>query len=276
MKMLCIDGGGAFGKIPAKVLWEADCFGKFDAFVGTSIGSTVAAVCAMDNTATFGPIFFDQWMPKVFKHDSLRNLNPFNSKYADDGLNAALQSVFGNAFVRDVKKPLFFTAANIGLCSLKVFSSVDNSDSSWLMWEAMRCSVAAETYFPSWKGYADGGVFANNPSMVGVAAAVKTLGAKLEDLEVLSIGTGTSSSNMSPPEHEALWWWGSWLLNALLEGASDKMHEYFARAMPLKKFERIQFVRQKGWQIDNIADVHIAERVWANDINKAIATVKAF
>ena len=109
-----------------------------------------------------------------------------------------------------------------------------------MSWEVVRCATAAETYFPSQKGFADGGVFANNPSMVGVAAASKVLGVPIEEIELLSIGTGdrTVGSSSAP---SSVFGWGDWLIGAMLDGASDKMHDYFVRSMPLKKYERIQF-----------------------------------
>ena len=197
----------------------------------------------------------------------------FNSKYSDKGLNAALRDVFGGTLLRDAQKPLFVTAANVGSRTLKVFSPL--TDDGWMLWEVLRAATAAETYFPSWKGYADGGVFANNPSMVGVAGACRALGENLEDIEVLSIGTGQkpAGGGRGPV---SIFGWGMWLVDALLEGASDEMHDYFVNSLPVKKYVRIQFAAESGWKMDSPADMMRAQRVWAKDVEKAINIVKAF
>jgi len=273
MKILVLDGGGAFGDVQASILDGADAFEKFDAFVGTSIGAALSAAIAAGLRKEVSRTFFHHWMPLIFKRTCWRKYNPFNSRYPDKNLNAALRSVFRGLYYRDVKKPLFITAANVGARTLKVFNVED--DGGWLLWEAVRAAVAAETYFPSWKGLADGGVFANNPSMVAVSAASRVLGVPLGEIEVLSIGTGVSPSNSRRPPLTMVGW-GIWLVNALLEGASDDMHDYFVRSLPVKSYKRIQFARMPGWQMDSAKSMLKAEAVWDRDIKQAIQTVKEF
>ena len=58
---------------------------------------------------------------------------------------------------------------------------------------------AAPTFFPAYKlkgegvRLIDGGVWANNPAMVGVTEAVSLFGRRLEDIRVLSLGTTSSA-----------------------------------------------------------------------------------
>ena len=174
----------------------------------------------------------------------------------------------------EIKKPVFITAADIGQKTLKVFSSKNMEDQAWPAWEVCRAATAAETYFPSWKGFADGGIYANNPSMVALAAAVKILGAKIEDIEILSIGTGESCDSGVPPEGRLTT--AIWVLRAMLNGASVKMHNYFVKSLPVKKYTRIQFVCDPGWGMDNPKSMYDAEYKWAIEIQEAIKTVKYF
>jgi len=272
MKILVLDGGGVFGNVQATILQRIDVLEKFDCFVGTSIGSAIVAAIVSGNHLKVDQQFFHTWMPVIF-HGTPRTYWPFNSKYSDKGLNKALMDTFRGTFLRDVQKPLFVTAANVGSRTLKVFSP--QTDNSWLLWEVIRAATAAETYFPSWKGYADGGVFANNPSMVAIAAACRMLGAKLEDVEVLSIGTGQKPARGGRGP-VSIFGWGSWLINALLEGASDAMHDYFVNSLPIKRYTRIQFAAHADWKMDSVADMMKSQRAWAQDVEKARGVVKAF
>jgi patatin-like phospholipase/acyl hydrolase len=275
VKILALDGGGVFGRVQARILSEAKCFDKFGAFAGTSIGSAQVLAIAMGRPEMVSPEFFDRWMPIVFKNSWLRRINIFKPEYPDDGLNEALKAIFESATLGSVKKPVFITAANAGQKTLKVFSSQTFEDQSWPCWEVCRCATAAETYFSPWKGYADGGIYANNPSMVALAAASRTLNVRIEDIEILSIGTGRDSSNGKAPPSGRLST-AVWVLRAMLSGSANDMHEYFVKSLPIKKFVRIQFGRETEWKMDNPKDMYRAERKWAVEIREAVETVKAF
>lgn len=272
-KVLCLDGGGVFGDVQASILDGVDAFEKFDAYVGTSIGAAMCAAISAGFRKDVTSAFFHHWMPVIFKKSLCRRLNPFASRYSDVGLNAALRGVFRGTYYRDVKKPLFITAVDVAARTLKVFNSDD--DGGCLLWEAVRSATAAETYFPTWNGLADGGVFANNPSMVAVAAASRILKVPLGQMEVLSIGTGSTPTGGGRPPFLRVGW-GIWLIEALLEGASNDMHDYFVWSLPVKRYKRIQFVRRPGWKMDDPKAMLQAEEVWERDIKDAIRTVEAF
>ena len=275
MKAVALDGGGVFGKAQSKILTDANCYEKFGCFVGTSIGSAISAAAALGIPDLVTPQFFDKWMPKVFHRNWLRKFNPFVSGYPDDGLNEALQYVFGTANMGDVKKPLFVTGINIGEETLKVFDSTDFDDARIPMWEVIRSATAAETYFNPWSGDADGGLFVNNPSMICVSAMSRVLKVPISEMEILSIGTGRSTKGGHREPHSKIQW-GFWLVPAFLKGASDDMHDYFVRSLPVKNYVRIQFLRETGWEMDNPKDMDKAMVKWANDISLATTVVKGF
>jgi len=275
MKLLALDGGGVFGKVQAKILADANAWGKFDAFCGTSIGSAIAAAGALGFQDRVGPRFFDDAMPRVFHRSWLRRLNFLGSKYSDAGLNDVLRDTFRGALLSDCRKPLFVTAVDIARQTLKVFTSTSESDTRLSVQSVVRSATAAPTYFDSWQGYADGGVMANCPVMVGVAACAKVLKYPLQDIEVFSIGTG------DPPETEGkhprnMVQWGTWLIPALLHGAAGDMHDYFARSLPLKRYVRVQFTREADWKLDNVDAMNAAMDQWRDQITEAVEELKAF
>jgi patatin-like phospholipase/acyl hydrolase len=279
MKILSLDGGGVFGFVQARILDEAKCSEKFDAFVGTSIGSAIASAYALGRGSMVNKAFFDEWMPKIFHRSFFRRFNPFVSKYPDDTLIEALKSVFKGDSFGAAQKPLFVTAANIGSTRLKVFNSLDTDDGALPAWQVIRSATAAETYFKSFNGYGDGGVFVNNPSMAGVASAVVELGAGAESIEILSIGTGDRAQQSGRTPITKLGW-GLWLIRALLHGASNSMNDYYVRALTkgkfVKRYTRIQFPAESGWKLDDVKAMKQAEKVWEPDIVKAIRVVEDF
>jgi len=275
-KGLVLGGGGVFGIGQAHILSKVDV-SKFDFFVGTSIGSVICSTLASD--LKFDSIeFFHKDMPKIFVANPFSKLNIFKPKYPDKELNRALKSIFGeNRKLMDVKKPLFITAANLPETKLKVFTSEDLMDSNMLMWEVARSAVAAETYFKPWNGYADGGVFANNPSMVAVASACMVLNYDIRDIQLCFIGTGSgTNSERFPSKNYSLFTWGKWILSALMRGASNSMHDYFVRSLPVNKYVSIEFKRQAGWKMDSPKDMLLAEKAWDLDIKKGIQLVNEF
>jgi uncharacterized protein len=88
------------------------------------------------------------------------------------------------------------------------------------LWEICVCSSSAPTFFPPYKllhredrsewifPHVDGGVSANNPSLAAIAYAMDKKNQKLEDISILSIGTGRTTE---PFLYEQVKSWG--LLN---------------------------------------------------------------
>lgn len=275
MKILSLDGGGCFGIGQANVL--ASCsVDKFGAYAGASIGAAVAAALAFGRDPKDLQEFFHKEMPKIFKGYRLAPYKVWRTKYNDAALNKALQELLPYQFGA-AHKPLLVATVNLGARRLKVFNSTDASDGAWPAWEVVRASVAAPTYFPPWKGYTDGGVFANNPSMVAIAAISKSQGVPITDMEVCSIGTGLSNGGSKIPTVKwGLAKWGLWLVDALLAGASNSMHEYFVESMPVAKHLRVQFVRHDKWRMDSPADMLKAEKAWAAQAEDAAVAVDNF
>lgn len=174
--------------------------------------------------------------------------------------------------------PLFITAADLNRRQLKVFSSLDSEDGALPLWEVIRMAVAAETYFLPWKGYADGGIFANNPAMVAIAAADESMGVTPGDVELCSIGTGDTCKNTSvgSTKNWSYVRWGLFIIQSQLSGAANSMHDFFVRRLRLKKYLRIQFERDADWDMDNPDVVTKALTKWSADIVSGVNKVNNF
>lgn len=69
--------------------------------------------------------------------------------------------------------------------------------------DAMLQTCAAPTYFPVHAGCVDGGVLANNPSMLALTHAVRFGHTTMNDVRILSLGTGVYPSNLNVRGREA-------------------------------------------------------------------------
>lgn len=110
------------------------------------------------------------------------------------------------------------------------------------MWQVALATSAAPTYFPCRKGIdcmrlVDGGVWANNPTMVGIVEAVSMCGAELGSISVFSLGT--SSPIVARPGY--LDWagrllWAPSAVDIVLRGQSLGAHN---QALHLLGYDRI-------------------------------------
>ena len=275
MKGLVLDGGGVFGIGQAQILSEID-LNKFDFMVGTSIGATnIGAIAANVNPSDL-PDFFHYFMPKIFQKRWFKIHGLYCPLYLDDALNNALKYLVGDIDMGEIEKPIFITSVHFNTKRLKVFSNKKERDAFWPLWEVIRCSVSAPSYFTPWKGYIDGGVFVNNPSMVAVAAASRVLNCPLSEIEICSIGTGHFDNYKDDKKMWSILHWGVWLINALLDGASSDMSDYFVRYLPIKKYLRIDFKGDRNWRLDKVKYMYEAENLWHKDIQNAIKVISEF
>lgn len=278
MYCLAFDGGGVMGVGQARIL---DRIGhdldKFACTAGVSIGAVNAAAVATGMVQGKWCDQFQTIMPKIFAGYSWRRYNPLTPRYPDKPLNEMLRQLFPG-YMREVRIPLFIVTADLERRRVKVWYSGNSDDGDVRLWEVLRTSVAAPTYFAPWNGMSDGGILANNPSMVAVAGIVDMLAVPVEKIRLCSIGTGEFIEN-NPVDSNELWsklHWGAFLINYLLDGAANKMHEYFARRMPLGGYLRIQFERRKGWDLDNYGVMGQALDVWNPAIADAVQKIGVF
>ena len=107
-------------------------------------------------------------------------------------------TAFGDKTLGNSVKRLVIPAYDIGLDQVRIFKTPHNQrlKTDWKIpaWKVALATSAAPTYFPVCKHIEktrliDGGVWANNPTTLGIAEAVSLLNCKLDDIKVFSIGT---------------------------------------------------------------------------------------
>lgn len=206
-QVLAIDGGGVRGIFAAALLagleedLERPVGDLFDLVVGTSTGGIIALGLGAGLTPAAILDFYVSEKDRIFANRlGWRTLrHPFAAKYGPQRLQAAVRQVFGEALLGESRLPLVIPSYNLGENDVYLFKTPHHDrlrrDHKVPMWQVAMATTAAPTYFPAFRllgdhvRLVDGGVWANNPAMVGVTEAVSMFGCDLKDIRLLSVGT---------------------------------------------------------------------------------------
>lgn len=222
-RILALDGGGVRGYLSIRILENIENHlnfkenigmplgERFDLIVGTSTGAIIAGLLAIGKSAEDIRKLYESDIPVIFGKNMKRNKvsSLVYPQYKPNELKKKANIYFDDLTFEDVKTDLIVTSVDISTMKPRFHKSdfadknkgrVDEKLSS-----AIIASASAPVYFPvardlKYSDYLiDGGIVANNPSMVGLVDALTfdrkskrgTLKPQsLEDILLLSIGTG--------------------------------------------------------------------------------------
>lgn len=223
-KILALDGGGVRGIIGARILdlihtkLDVDIYNDFDLIVGTSTGSIIAATIATKGDISKLVKKYKDQAPKIFKKNKLRCSLLF-SKYNSKTLENFLREEFSSITLGEIKKPLIINATNIITNEVRLFKSQYQKlirptdyviDENIPLCKAILASCAAPTYFnPVAIGnclLCDGGLWANNPALVGYIDSLRNFDFAPENIKILSLGTGLSGTSYTPSNQRLNFW----------------------------------------------------------------------
>ena len=238
--ILTCDGGGIRGLVPALLLQqldkELDLLRRVDLFAGTSTGGVIALGLAsevsisaiVDIYMTKGAEIFKPYKslaaktrPKALTklHRKALSLpaDLFHVKYSNDGLKNLIAKTYPANKLGDLKRNALVTTLDLYQTERKAWMPLaltnlpGSKTADVTVLDAALSTSAAPIYFPphiyTRKGqesaFADGGIFANNPSTLAVASviasgALKRAGLTSGDIKVLSLGTGFTLDGIPP------------------------------------------------------------------------------
>ncbi len=228
-RILCVDGGGIRGLIPALVIAEierrlqarageqARVADYFHMFAGTSTGGLVAlSVTAPDPDHPERPAvsgeelagFYTEDGPEIFYRSLFQKIRTLwgwvGPKYTLRPLEDTIKRRLGTGRLEHALRELIVTSYDMTNRQPYFFKrwrarESPESDRNRPITDAGLATSAAPTYFPSHevdgRALVDGGVFAGNPVIVAIVEALKRIGDEphsidQDDLLVVSIGTG--------------------------------------------------------------------------------------
>ena len=270
MKVLCIDGGGIRGLIPALVLAEIEqrtgrrIAELVDLVAGTSTGGILA--CGLTRPGPDGrPLYSAQELagiyveegPRIFHRSLLKRIFSVDGwvdeRYDDDGLDAALARYLGEATLSQALADVLVTAYEISDRLAFFFRSARaRSDPAYdfPLVQVARATGAAPSYFEPAEAtdvagartypLVDGGVFAVNPSMCALADV--TAAGRADELRLmLSLGTGDHTRSYSF-EQTRSWGqleWARPVLDMVFDGVADTT-DFEAATLMGDRYVRLQ------------------------------------
>jgi len=224
-KILALDGGGIKGIYTAELLKRCEAeLGAgaglstyFDMIAGTSTGGIIALglgagmttddICSFyrnDGRQIFPPLP-SRWWGRLWQFVAW-SARP---KMRHNELESALRKRFGDRLLGDSTARLVVPAFMMPKTEIVVFKTDHHedfcNDHFTPMWRVACSTSAAPTFFrgheheESGRVFIDGGVWANNATMVAVIDALTAYDIAPEQVRVLSIGTGNPPFELSMP-----------------------------------------------------------------------------
>lgn len=213
-KVLTIDGGGIKGLFSAVILSEFEKANgsiteHFDLLCGTSTGGLIALALAAGKSPVEIVKFYLDWGPKIFPERNIavrflkkKGLLFPNSRNTDEVLRQAVQTIVGEKKMQDSNSYLCIPTLSFANAAPYIFKTdhdILHRDAEVPMLEAALATSAAPFYFPvaTTEGttageFVDGGLWANNPALVGLIEAARFFVGKdrsYHRLKLLSLST---------------------------------------------------------------------------------------
>ncbi len=270
-KILSIDGGGIKGLFAASILQAVEeKYGPthqyFDLICGTSTGGIIALGLGAELSAQEIVNFYELEGPKIFASNgrlqrkiALAKQLIWGAKYSAIPLQSALTNVFKDKTMGESKTRLCIPAVDLKSSSGVVFKTPHHGsfvrDGKIKMADVALATSAAPTYFPiakiesKFNRLVDGGLWANNPALIGTIEAMSYFvgeGKSYNKISILSLSNLNFASGLSSktPANASIWHWRSALIETTLTAQSKGTQNIMEIAhknmvFPFHKYVRI-------------------------------------
>ncbi|WP_264551705.1 CBASS cGAMP-activated phospholipase [Flavobacterium sp. N2038] len=228
-KVLSIDGGGIKGLYSATILnkIEKDLIKKtndktvrivdyFDLICGTSTGGLIALALSLGISTDEICKFYTNHGPKIFRWSKgvfpMLKQTLFWGKFNDKKLKKALVEILKEKKIGDSRCLLCIPTFDVTHGTYEIFKYDHKEghlsrDNDLLMTDVALATSAAPTYFPvaqlekhDNRQYIDGGIWANNPSLIGYTEAKKYFigDGKYNNIQLLSLSSLNIGNKLKP------------------------------------------------------------------------------
>ncbi len=321
--ILSLDGGGIRGYLTILLLEMLEenrpgFLDQIDLFAGTSTGSIIALALAYGKSPCEIRSLYESEGRNIF-HDSLldniRDLGfALGAKFGNKNLKTILTDYFGGTKLEDLKRSVLITSFDLDhppsdhkprMWKAKFFHNFPGkgSDGRESVVDVALRSSAAPFYFPSYQGYVDGFVVANNPSMCALTQVLRPEGfeengglnkdegtavAGLDEIVLFSLGTGLNPRYID--DDEADWGWIKWMIQLspqrqwyalplvfmMWEGGIE-LANFQCRQFLGPRFHRLDPILPQLYDIDDVKRMALLKAVaLGTDLTETLAWLDAY
>lgn len=241
--ILSIDGGGVFVLMSLLLLERIEeshpgFLSSVDLFAGTSAGAISSIIVAADEKPVDGlKRAIEFWETTPILSRSARHLatglTGVTSLYSHDVLKGALEDILGSTRLGDVTKGVLVASVELDngardpalrSWNPRSLSNLAVDGGRYLDHRAVDValrSAAAPIVWPIYQGYVDGGLFANDPSMLALSRVIEErrgtemtehAGDFLEGISLFSLGEGQTRHHL--PVGTRSWGYQQWLFGS--------------------------------------------------------------
>ncbi len=266
-RILALDGGGIRGIFTASFLKTIEDLSRggvadqFDLIAGTSTGGIIGLALALGIPARRILDLYLEIGPRIFRRP--RRLGMLlRPKYDSAPLARVLREIFGARAINDVQTPVCITSYELTNSYPRVWKDDHAADSldggETAAWKVALATSSAPLYFPGAEvaagdSHVDGGLFANNPTLVGLTEAVHSFRQPLERIRILSVGAGERAERV--PHERArrmgVWQWKTAMDEHMLIAQARIAHEIARRLLPAHQYVRVNIPLEHPYPFDD-------------------------
>ncbi len=300
LRILSIDGGGIRGVFAAQVLADLEAAAArplrrcFDMICGTSTGGIIALGLALGKPASELLDLYREHGEAIFPEARKGRLKGIRRpRYDSTALRSALDSAFSARTLAEAQSRLCIPSIDIQTGSTRVFKTDHRGDDFVNDWrltaqEVGLATTAAPTFLPaaivdSGRAMIDGGLWANNPALVGMGEAT-LLGRRLDEIEILSVGTGSTRFTMdgSAALKAGLWRWAPRIVDVISQVQSQFVHNLLrprptGSYFPLRRYVRVdRELERNAYRLDDATKITSLVGLGHAAAMESIADMKTF
>lgn len=297
-QILSLSGGGFLGLYTASVLaMIEEQTGKpiveaFDLIAGTSVGGIIAlGLSSGRSAAEIRDAFLEDGADIFSARSPARGWLSSrwqivtglpSARYDPKNLRKTIDRIAGaGTKMCDLRRPTVIPSVNLTKGGPKVFKTGHHPrlvlDWRFDVVDVALATSAAPTYFPIHRIgnelFADGGMFANSPDLIALHEAEQFLGAKRDDIRLLSIGTTTTAfafSSAAGVNLGSFGWMKNQRLPTVMIGSQQALSDDMVRHMLGDRYIRID----RALATDQMAELALdsASDVAKRDLQAAAAS----
>jgi patatin-like phospholipase/acyl hydrolase len=279
IRILSFDGGGIRGVLTCAMLRKLDrlvpgFLENVDLFAGTSTGGIVALALATGNHTPDNLVDLYRDNAKTIFDDALRPdpLPLTRAKFGNGNLLRVLEREFGGSKLRELKHRVLIASFDLDngqrgaerRWKAKFFHNYPGADSDGdrLVRDVAMATSMVPVYFPSYQGYVDGAVVANNPSVAALAQALASEGDHddpcndLGRIRLLSLGTGDNLEYISGARKDwGILDWGQRIIPAMVGGVAGVADYQCRQLLGERRYRRFNVTLGQNIPMDDTSQV---------------------